>query len=831
MQNASRTRAAFLSLLLQGALGAPEGVGIPLVREAKSAATLVVLGSTPLHRLIPPLLQDELQALLGVRLPERDWKDLPGVGPAVLVADADALPEPVRTRLPLDKIRHDGFVIETLEISGRPVLVVSGKVTRGTYNGAVYLRDLYLRPGSARDLVIPEVHLLRNPRVPWRMAHTADEWSDSAWFPVAHWEWTIDQLAQWGWSHWVPCPVCYIETPKFPEQKIFSDSVLDTETFRRLISYAHERGLKVVPLCTAFFWCGSGKILNANVTEFPSIRAVGRRGGMCPSDPKSRELMQAYLLDIVETFPEIDGIGIDPGDEEGECQCERCRVPLDGHGSHQYGASLISFYQAVAAEVWRRWPDKIINLTVGFEHSRFPGQRPAHAGDVAYYRALEAWDDPRLFLQSNYGGWMVIGEDGRPSLPLERLTPRALYTLWSEGSRHHRELWGKIAERGLMGGVDITEPPDHPHDLGWAYYNFEAREASWESSEDWSIEQAWDRYFFGEEVSTEAAQALRELVQLLTSPNRPLTAPGLLFSRPYRERDIAARILSELKKDGPFALEEIRRWKEYLEKIQAFGERQLAKHIRVLEAALGGGGTGATPRTVVNAKRLILPWLEDLKRQHCLTEGLRTELAAALARLATLQPFPESFTSRRGGLMRWELWNPEDGRDPGYENVKGSDPALWLASGMGGYPDQVFLKTLGVSPKVSGYARACVRLENPREVTLAFGFGLANFGTRIVYEVWINGDKAAEYDEIFGGYVSPEERGFLYVPQVPFDMGDPLVAYLALGRHRVRLKAGANEILVRVAREEPTPRDARLPLSFDLRILDAEGKPLRLSPP
>ena len=53
---------------------------------------------------------------------------------------------------------------------------------------------------------------------------------------------------------------------------------------------------------------------------------------------------------MLDTWSESDGFMLEVRDEQGECKCETCKIPLDEFGSKTYGHAEITWLQ----EFWSR---------------------------------------------------------------------------------------------------------------------------------------------------------------------------------------------------------------------------------------------------------------------------------------------------------------------------------------------------------------------------------------------------------------------------------------------------------------------------------------------
>ncbi|WP_337176594.1 hypothetical protein [Paludisphaera sp.] len=126
---------------------------------------------------------------------------------------------------------------------------------------------------------------------------------------------------------------------------------------RELIAHAHAKGVRVLLGFTPFGYDG----VNRYAAEHPELKATGPDGkptaafgigcwgwNLCPSKPESRRFMLDYAREMVDAYPEADGLLIEASDYAA-CHCPDCG---DRYFDHEF-----AFVKAISDHVWGREPD------------------------------------------------------------------------------------------------------------------------------------------------------------------------------------------------------------------------------------------------------------------------------------------------------------------------------------------------------------------------------------------------------------------------------------------------------------------------------------------
>lgn len=159
----------------------------------------------------------------------------------------------------------------------------------------------------------------------------------------AEWERVFDGLLDSGmntfwclgmWGNW-KMPVSYKYMPELhsddPEAYDESSGVLFSELDQhrehglKLMRYLQERGGRV------YVWLPIGCVPTTFVQKFPEALKPGTveefwgrpKGTPCFTHPKYAEYLDAFLKELVETYP-LDGVVLVRDDNGGVCDCERC---------------------------------------------------------------------------------------------------------------------------------------------------------------------------------------------------------------------------------------------------------------------------------------------------------------------------------------------------------------------------------------------------------------------------------------------------------------------------------------------------------------------------
>jgi hypothetical protein len=129
---------------------------------------------------------------------------------------------------------------------------------------------------------------------------------------------------------------------------------------RELIDHAHSRGVQVLLGFTPFGYDG----VNQYALEHPELKAIGKDGepvapfgigcwgyNLCPSQPESQQFMLDYVREMLEAYPNADGLMIESSDY-AICHCKDC-------GSRFFEREF-EFVKQISDEVWAKQPEATV---------------------------------------------------------------------------------------------------------------------------------------------------------------------------------------------------------------------------------------------------------------------------------------------------------------------------------------------------------------------------------------------------------------------------------------------------------------------------------------
>jgi hypothetical protein len=90
---------------------------------------------------------------------------------------------------------------------------------------------------------------------------------------------------------------------------------------------------------------------------------------LCLTNPEVVALMVQKVKETVQANPNVAIVSVSQNDWRGNCQCARCKAIDDAEGSP--AGSLVTFVNAVAAEVAKEYPDLAID-TLAYQYTRKP---------------------------------------------------------------------------------------------------------------------------------------------------------------------------------------------------------------------------------------------------------------------------------------------------------------------------------------------------------------------------------------------------------------------------------------------------------------------------
>ena len=439
-----------------------------LTRETNSVATLVVPEEDA------PIWADAVKMITG---PARRWS---GAAPRVvrLAKDAPLPPGDViligtpqtsstiaalteRTESPISNvpfIDDQGFAVESRTDDDGKRLIIAGKTPRGAYNGAVICRDFVLdatpgEPGKA-DVFVRTASIVRSPQMAARGTYLLSIYGVAMKYTAEDWMKIIDRFAEDGMDRvyfWLSGHHPSEKYPNLYNVDGAAGTKLTVDGVKRLIRYCHDRDIDFYIGGGAFAWTASHYLIN----DHPEIAAV-EAGALCPSKPYARTANREHFLEMLDTWSESDGFMLEVRDEQGECKCEVCKVPLDKFGSRAYGQAEITWLQELSREAWKRNPKLKFCWLIGYAE---------HKDDVSYYDQIRSMNDPRFeWLETRVGldgqGKWVLPGPGGIERPFAFFSPKIIH--WDPfyvRPLDHLLHWARrIADEGLYGYCPAFEP-------------------------------------------------------------------------------------------------------------------------------------------------------------------------------------------------------------------------------------------------------------------------------------------------------------------------------------------------------------------------------------
>jgi hypothetical protein len=455
-------------------------------------------------------------------------------GPLIVLGTADDQPwiaELVRNgtggAADVPFLSDEGFGIETVEKGGAKILVIAGRTPKGVLHGAVYARDFLLDiVPPDQGVVVRETSLVRSPALAVRGPYLLPQYGVTPQYTLEQWKHIIDRMAEGGINqiHWWVAGM--YPSKRYPATFEITTTKMSIDDIRELCKFAEARGMTFLVGGGGFAWHG----ITGLIKDRPELSP---NAGMCPSLPGSRELMIGYAMDWLETFPEADGLWIEPRDEGGACKCKVCDRKLDAFNSRQYGQSEIDFLKGLLKKVWARNPrHKLVWLIEA--HSGIPTN--PHYDDPLYFERIREIKDPRV-------EWMVVWEQFKLPGPRNELTPVPFFT--RNALHWDKPYWPNLqnvfaharmaAEQGYLGYSNaweigfasndwyINEVPYPVDVIPETLTSLGFREACWEPGQTFDdFTDRVRRCFFSREVPRSVAEDMLWLRQYITTANHTM---------------------------------------------------------------------------------------------------------------------------------------------------------------------------------------------------------------------------------------------------------------------------------------------------------------------
>jgi hypothetical protein len=294
-------------------------------------------------------LQSHLELISGARLKIATEDENPP-GPLILVGRSDTL-ERLGFKIPFEILGTEGFALRT---AGTHIAIAGGRQRGSMYGVYAFLEKLGVR-WYARDctyaprlgsLRIPPLHEIQKPALEYR-------------------EVFIKEATDKDWA------------ARNRTNGFFSD--LDASTGGKFVyqPFVHSFHLIVPP----------EKYFAEHPEYFALVNGERRavRAQLCLTNPEVLRIAVETVLGWIAQYPDAAILSVSPNDADGPCECANCRRVEEEEGAHS--GPLLRFVNAVAAEVARKHPDKLID-TLAYRYSEPPPAKVRPAPNVRVRLAL-----------------------------------------------------------------------------------------------------------------------------------------------------------------------------------------------------------------------------------------------------------------------------------------------------------------------------------------------------------------------------------------------------------------------------------------------------------
>jgi hypothetical protein len=180
---------------------------------------------------------------------------------------------------------------------------------------------------------------------------------------LADWRKIVDDIHDDGGNMLLLWTAGAFRSKKFPITWAYNEEHenIKSDFVRKLIDYAHSRGIKVLLSFTPFGYDG----VNQYPLEHPELKAIGKNGqptgkfgigcwgyNLCPSRPESQQFMLDYVREMAfDFYPNADGMMIESSDY-AICHCPDCGA--------RFFDKEFQFVRTISEEYWAKKPDATI---------------------------------------------------------------------------------------------------------------------------------------------------------------------------------------------------------------------------------------------------------------------------------------------------------------------------------------------------------------------------------------------------------------------------------------------------------------------------------------
>ncbi len=313
---------------------------VPFIQGAKTGHTIVIASEAPASVVrAANELQRFLLEMTGARLPIVTDKQSVS-GPMLLVGRSEAV-ERLRVSMPWEKLGAEGFILKT---AGEHT-VIAGGAKRGTMYAVYELLDRlgcrWYTPDCSRipkraSLDLPVLDEVCKPELEYREVFSG---------PSKDKDWAARNRVNGNFAS------------------------LDESTGGRVTYY---------PFGHSFYNLIPPEKYFASHPEYYSLTGGARRierSQLCLTNPEVIRLGIESVLQWIREHPEVDIYSVSQNDTEGWCECPNCRRVEEEEGGVHSGP-IVRFVNAIAAEVSKKHPDKLID-TFAYSWSEDPPRKLA----------------------------------------------------------------------------------------------------------------------------------------------------------------------------------------------------------------------------------------------------------------------------------------------------------------------------------------------------------------------------------------------------------------------------------------------------------------------
>lgn len=317
------------------ALMAVSSQAATLVQNGKSAYTIVVSASaSPSEQRAAGELQRYMEEMSGAKLPVATDTQ-PVKGPMILVGDSKPLRK-LKPAVPFSTLGNEGFVIRT---SGRHLIIAGGRLRGTMYGVYTFLDKLGCRWFTREVSRIPKRATINIAKIN-ETVHPSFE-NREPFFTEA---WDKDWAAR--------------------NRTNGDHTQLDESTGGKLKYYPFVHSFEALVPPSKYF---------KDHPEYFSLidgKRRAERSQLCLTNPEVLKIAIAQVEQWTREKPDTTIFSVSQNDWEGWCECDQCRRVEEEEGG-QHSGPLLRFVNAVAAEIGKSHPDKLID-TLAYWYTENP---------------------------------------------------------------------------------------------------------------------------------------------------------------------------------------------------------------------------------------------------------------------------------------------------------------------------------------------------------------------------------------------------------------------------------------------------------------------------